>query len=178
MLIVARYRGGNMDIYRLLNNLVRIGTISSINSKQAKARVMFEDRDNVVSKELNLLFQRTIGTQDYVIPKVGEQVVCLLLPNGLEEGYILGSFYTKKNIPPANDENKRLIIFEDGSLLEYDNGRITINATKDVNIISAENINITAANNVTINGNLQVNGNINASGSIIDTTGNTANHSH
>lgn len=167
-----------MDIYKLLNNLVRIGTISSINPKQAKARVMFEDRDNVVSKELNLLFQRTIGTQDYVIPKVGEQVVCLLLPNGLEEGYILGSFYTKKNIPPANDENKRLIIFEDGTLLEYDKGQITINSTKDVNITAANNVIINGSAGVTINGNLQVNGNIKASGSIIDTSGNTANHSH
>lgn len=161
-----------------INNLIRIGTISSINPKNAKARVMFEDRNNVVSKELPMLFQRTIGTQDYVIPKVGEQVLCLFLSNGLEEGYILGSYYTEKNIPPGNDENKRLIIFEDGTLLEYDKGQITISATKDVNIISAENINITAANNVTINGDLQVNGNINASGSIIDTNGNTANHTH
>lgn len=169
-----------------INNLIRIGTISSINSKKATARVTFEDRDNVVSKEINLLFQRTLGTQDYVIPKVGEQVFCLFLPNGAEEGCILGSYYTKYITPPVNDENKRLIRFEDGTLIKYDSGEVTIHAVKDVNITSAKNINITSAISVNINapagvninGDLQVSGNINATGSIIDTTGNTANHSH
>lgn len=177
-----------------INNIIRIGTLSSINSEKAKARVIFEDRDNLVSKELPIIYNRTLGTQDYVMPKVGEQVLCLFLNNGLEEGFILGSFYTEKIKPPAKDEKKRLIKFEDGSLLEYDNGQITIKAAKDVNIISAININITAASTVnisgpirinldspggvTINGNVQVNGNINASGSIIDSGGNTANHTH
>ncbi|MGJ0848255.1 phage baseplate assembly protein V [Tissierella praeacuta] len=156
-----------MDVYGLLNNLIRIGTISSINPNEAKARVMFEDRDNLVSKEFSLLFNRTIGIQDYVIPMVGEQVVCLLLPNGLEEGYILGSFYTKKNTPPANDENKRLIKFEDGTLIEYDKGQITINGAKDINIVSAKVVNISGSEGITINGDVKVNGNIRASGNIV-----------
>ena len=158
------------DLTRIISDFIRVGTISSVNSKEATARVVFEDRDNIVSKEISLLFQRTLGTQDYAIPKVGEQVLCLLLPNGAEEGFILGSYYTNEITPPENGENKRLIKFEDGTLIQYDEGEITINATKGVNIISAKNINIT--------GNLQVNGNINATGSITDTTGNTANHSH
>lgn len=173
------YRSGDkMDIHKLLSDLIRIGTISSVNPEEAKARVIFEDRNNQVSKELQIIFQRTIGTQDYSIPKVGEQVLCLFLANGWEEGYIIGSYYNKNIKPPANDENKRLIKFEDGTLIEYNLGEITINAKKDVNIISAESINITAAREVIVNGNLQVNGNISASGSIIDTSGNAANNSH
>lgn len=165
------------------DNLIRIGTISSVNSSKATARVIFEDRDDQVSKELPVIFKRTVGTQDYAIPKVGEQVLCLFMPNGLEEGFILGSFYTGP--VPANDENKRLIKFEDGSIIEYNAGEITIDAKGgNVNIIAAKNVNIdgpdgvSIGKDVTINGNLVVNGNISATGSIIDAGGNTANHSH
>lgn len=162
----------------LINNLIRIGTISSLNPKKAKARVIFEDRDNLVSKELPVLFQRTLGTKDYSMPKVGEQVLCIFQPNGLEEGYIIGSYYTEKITPPADDEKKRLIKFEDGSIVEYNNGEITIKGAKSINIIAATNVNIEGPSGVNINGDLKVNGNINATGSIIDTTGNTSNHSH
>lgn len=166
-----------------VDNLIRIGTISSINPSKATARVTFEDRDNQVSKEMPIIFRRTIGTQDYSMPKVGEQVLCIFLPNGFEEGFIIGSFYVDS--VPANDENKRLVKFEDGSIVEYNAGEITIDAKGgNVNIMAAKNVNIDGPDgviigkDVTINGNLVVKGNINATGSIIDAGGNTANHSH
>lgn len=161
-----------------IDDLIRIGTVSSINPKNASARVLLEDRDNLVTGELKILFKRTLGTQDYSMIKVGEQVTCLFLPNGLEEGFIIGSYYTDKIIPPDNDEKKRLIKFEDGSIVEYDDGEITIKATKNINILAAQSVNIEAPMGVSINGDVQVNGNINASGSIIDAAGNTSNHSH
>lgn len=73
-----------MDIFRLINNMVRVGTISSINQEKFKARVIFEDRDNLVTKELPILNKRNL--------QLGDQVICLFLPNGLEEGFILGYY--------------------------------------------------------------------------------------
>lgn len=161
-----------------INDLIRTGTVSSINSEKASARVLFEDRDNLVTAELKILFKRTLGTQDYNMVKVGEQVTCLFLPNGVEEGFIIGSYYTDKITPPANDEKKRMIKFDDGSIVEYDDGEFTIKATKNINVLAAQSVNIEAPMGVNINGDVQVNGSINASGSIIDSAENTSNHSH
>lgn len=163
-----------------LNQIVRIGTISSIDPSTATARVLFEDRDDQVSFDLSLLFSRTKGTQDYFTLEVGEEVVCLFRPNALEEGYILGAYYNK-NKPetiPENNEHKRLVKFKDGTLIEYDSeqSKLTIESNGAINV-TASSINIKAPN-INIEADINVIGNIKVSGSIIDTTGNTSNHSH
>lgn len=156
-----------------LNKVIRIGTISSIDPKTATARVLFEERDNQVSFDLPIIFPRTKDTQDYFMPTVGEEVLCIFLPNGMEEGFVIGSYYNryKPETIPENNEHKRLIKFKDGTLIEYDTekSKLTIDTIGEINI---------KASNINIEGNVNVIGNINASGSIKDAGGNTANHSH
>lgn len=84
----------------MCRNLIRIGIVSSINKSKCTARVAFEDQENSISQELPILVRGTINPQDYWIPTPGEQVLCVFLPNGIEHGFVVGSFYSDLDKPP------------------------------------------------------------------------------
>lgn len=129
----------------VLKNLIRVGRISSIDPDNATVRVVFEDRQNDVSYNLPVLVRQSQKNKDYFMPDVGEQVVCLFLPNGNAQGFCLGSFYSDADTPPVNNPNKRHVRFEDGTSVEYNRGThvLTIQTQGTVNIVAAGNINVT-----------------------------------
>lgn len=141
-----------------IRNLIRIGIVSSVNEKNGSVRVIFNDKDDMVSDELPLL------SFEYNIPKVKEQVLCLFLPNGLQQGFCLGPFYSLVNPPPVENKDIYRKMFDDGTWIEYNE--------------ETKALNIKAAGSVNIIGNLNVKGSISASGSIMDTDGNSNHHSH
>ena len=89
-----------------LNNLIRTGIVSSMNGAQATVRVTFGDKDDLVSADLPVLQQ---GNGSYWMPVKGDQVVCLFLANGLEQGFCLGSFYSNPQPPPSSDPTQQVI---------------------------------------------------------------------
>lgn len=144
------YEEINRD-YDSENNLIMIGTVSAINEDEAKARVLFTDRDDTTSKEIPLTFLRTKGMRVYAMPEVGEQVLCLFLPNGHEEGFIVGAYYNDEFKPPITDKETKMIKFQNGDYVKYKNGEMEV---------KCNNVNIIA--NVNISGNLNVTGSVTA----------------
>ena len=102
----------------ILKNLIRVGRVSSISPERATARVLFEPQ-GVVSHDLKVIVPQTLKNKDYYMPDIGEHVVCLFLPTGNQEGFILGSIYTDEDKPPTNNPDKRVMRFEDGTSIEY-----------------------------------------------------------
>jgi len=135
-----------------LRDLVRQGVVTEVIG--SKARVTFPDRDDVVSAPLAVLQLYTGSNKSIRMPSINEEVVCLFLPTGQEDGYIIGSVYTEGNNPPAENN---AIEFEDGSSVSYAAGVLNIMMTSAVNI---------TAPTVTINGNTQANGRLSATGVI------------
>lgn len=127
------------DTIQKLMNVLRVGIVDSINPETGTVRVVFQDKDDMIEEDLPLM------DRDYNMPKIGQQVLCLFLPNGMEEGYCLGGFYSHVNKPPASNKDLYVKHF-DGLSIQYDktSKQLTINST----------------NPVTINGNLHVNGTI------------------
>ncbi|CVK18456.1 phage baseplate assembly protein V [Sporomusa sphaeroides] len=127
----------------VLKNLVRVGRVSS--RGKATVKVVFGDRQNMVSYDLSVLVQQSQENKDWWMPDIGEQVVCLFLPSGNAQGFVLGSFYSDVDEPPVDDMEKRHISFKDGTVLEYDIGTHTlmISAQGPVNIVAAGNVNVT-----------------------------------
>lgn len=76
---------------------IRLGKISSINYKEGKARVVYEDRDNSVTSELPFL------ALQYNMPKVSDLVVVACFSNGTVSGVILGPVYNSANTPHEGD---------------------------------------------------------------------------
>lgn len=69
----------------ILHNLLRIGTVSSVDTSKCRARVYFPDK-NYVSGWLSVI--QTSKTE--WVPKVNEEVVCLYLPVFNGDGFVLG----------------------------------------------------------------------------------------
>lgn len=95
-----------------LKNMIRKGTVQSVNAGTMKVRVKFGDKGGIVSGELHILVRPRIVVpaekektgnktkteaghfhEAYItewVPKVGDLVLCLMIPDGDGEGYIVG----------------------------------------------------------------------------------------
>ena len=146
------------EIQSLLSNLIRVGTVTSLIEGDARARVVFEDRDNTESYDLLVLVKNTKDNQDYWMPDVDEQVLCLFLPIGIEQGFILGSYYTKLNPRPASSANVRKVKFKDGTVIEYDreSRRLLADVKGDIELKATGNLtaSIEGGASITVGGEL------------------------
>lgn len=155
--------------------LVKVGEVSSVDYENGTARVVFDDEEGFVSNDLQVLQRNTQDNQDFWMPDVGEDVVCLFLPNGMEDGFIVGSFYADEITPPESGENKRYVKFKDESEIEYDwekhrlfarVGKTQVEVTENsVQISGAENVKVSVPN-IEFVGDLKVSGNVSANGEV------------
>lgn len=129
--------------------ILKHGVISSVNPSKATARVTFADRDNLVSYDLPVLQHNSGSVKFYSMPSVGQPVLCLFLGTGMENGFIVGSFYTDENPPPTTDANIHLMKFASG-LIQYDAG------SNSLTIVAPGGVNITG--NVIVQGDVVANG--------------------
>lgn len=137
-----------------VNQMIRLGIVTSVQEKKGTVRVKLPDADNLITKELSVLFTRTSENKSYDMPDIDEQVVCLFLPNGMEQGFVIGSVYSKSDPVPVSNSNKKHYVFKDGTWMEYDRkahkmtinvkGRLDIHADKEITIDSGEHIKFTA----------------------------------
>lgn len=111
------------DIRKLqsvLKNLVRVGVVSSINSGDCTAKVAFKEFDGgIVSYDLPIMVKQSMRNKDYWLPDINEQVICVFLPTGLEQGFILGSFYSDVDKTAVQNPDVRQVTFGDGAVFEY-----------------------------------------------------------
>lgn len=139
-----------IDTTIILRNIIRVGRVSSVDTQNNTAKVYYPDRDNMISDNLHIINRASQNDKDYWVPDVDEQVLCLILPNaggnGMQEGFILGSFYSTTNAPVVNSADKRAIHFKDGGHIIHDR------STGNFDIHATGNINIKAAGEIKING--------------------------
>ena len=104
----------------VMQSTIRIGVVASTDPGSGTARVELSDDDGLVSFDLPVIVRKTHRDKDYWMPDAGDQVLCLFLPFGLEQGFILGSFYSRPDAVPVASQDKRHVLFGDGTWLEYD----------------------------------------------------------
>ncbi len=172
----------NVDIEDILDffaSLIRVGVVVDVYPQRGSVRVEFKDQDNLVSHELKVLHRKTHKDKDLWMVDVGEEVLCIFLPNAVEVGFVLGAIYSQQDKVPTDSQDKKFIKFEDGTVLEYDRKKHLMRCNiKGDCLITASSIRINAKSGISINGDLDVDGNIHATGTIIDEQGNTNHHSH
>lgn len=115
----------------LIQNLIRIGKVSVVFPAEMAVKVVFEDKDNLVSDKIPVLARGSSGNKDYWLPDIGEQVVCLMLPNGHNAGVCIGSYYSKTMPPNKNNQDVRSMTFSDGTYISYNRAKheLEINCT-------------------------------------------------
>ena len=109
-------------------DLIRIGEVTSIDPARMTCRVTFDD-DGITSHDLPVLAFNTFSNQDFRLPDIGEDVLCLFLSTGQEEGFVLGSFYAGEVMPEGASKDVRSITFSDGTRLAYDRASHELSGT-------------------------------------------------
>ena len=136
-----------------LPDLIKIGEVSSVDPEKCTARVVFDDEDSLVSYDLQILQRNTYENKDYQMVHPGEDVVCLFLGPGQEDGFIIGSLYAGEIKPPEASLDRRTVVFSDGTRVCYDRQEhkltVTIEGTEIV--FNRQDGSITVPNAVAIN---------------------------
>ena len=139
--------------------MLRFGIVSQINPITVQARVSFED-DESTSFWLPILQTKTLKDKFYIMPDIGEQVVCLMDENS-EDGVILGSIYSSEDIPVVQSENEISMNLEDGS---------SINANKETQTLMVVFQNIKLVGNIEHDGTFTNTNGIKSNSDITDKT--------
>lgn len=101
------------------NSPFKRGIVREIDKDSWRAKVEFEDEDNVSSFWLSVPGGSATGMQKTSMPRVGQQVGCLVDWRG-EDGMILGGLYSKVDKPPTSAVENDLTRHEDGAVNEHD----------------------------------------------------------
>ena len=138
----------------LVRQLVRVGTVASVNDTAGTCRVTLPDADNMQTYDLRVIQRKTHKDKNSVLPDVGEHVLCLFLPYGQEQGFVLGAFYSATDLPPVGTRDKAHWTFADGTVLEYDRklhklsgkvqGSVELTATGDISATSETSVHLQA----------------------------------
>lgn len=99
--------------------MFRVGLVKQQDLKNARLRVAFPDRDQLLSYWLPIVMPKTQNDKSYWIPDLGEQVVCVMDEHD-EAGAVLGAIYSSADTPPVQSADKYHISFKDGASFEYD----------------------------------------------------------
>lgn len=142
-----------------MQSIVRIGIVKSLYSETGTVRVLFSDADDTLSDKLLVLFHKTHEDKHYSMPSLEEQVLCVFLPFGLEQGFVVGSMYNADDTVVTASNDKTYIKFKDNTLLEYDrkSHKLTIDVQSegdvDINVGGSYQENIDGDVNINVGGN-------------------------
>jgi phage baseplate assembly protein V len=168
---------------RLLENLIRLGTIAAVQMKPPRVKVK---TGSLTTAWLPWLAPRAGADREWNPPTVDEQVI-LLSPSGqLGNGVVLTGLFSD-HIPANGDrEGLHRCTYRDGTEIEYDSVAHHLNATLadggTTNLISSGGINIvgpiTHEGDYTQTGNQVITGNVTVSEDVIAAGISLVNHLH
>jgi len=73
-----------------LKNIVRVGMVSSADAGSGTARVAFADKPDTDGKPLISAPLQVVARETPWLPYVGQFVLCVYLPNGEGDGFVIG----------------------------------------------------------------------------------------
>ncbi|HHN8614834.1 TPA: phage baseplate assembly protein V [Klebsiella quasipneumoniae] len=104
-------------LLRLLENVVRTGTVTEIDEKKWRVRVQ---SGGLETTWLCWNAQRAGAFKVWVPPSVGEQVWFLCLGGNTDVAFIGGSLYSDDNPAPGASRNEMVVTAPDGAKFRYD----------------------------------------------------------
>lgn len=159
----------NADINRRLENLIRFGTIKTVNPSKPIPLVTV-DLDDIVTPEIRFFNARSGDDSNWDPPSLDEEVM-VISPCG-EIGptsVVLYGLYNNEHPSPSDDLNKKIRVFADGCVIAYDISAHQLSAI----LPSGGKAIVTADGGITVNGDTTINGNLQINGSTAMTGNNT-----
>ena len=110
----------NADDKRRLENLIRFGTIKTINPTSPIPTVIV-NLDDIDTPEIRCLNARAGADSSWDMPSVDEECV-VISPCGEigPSSFVLYGFYNEQHPAPSDDLNLKLRMFSDGCVIAYD----------------------------------------------------------
>jgi phage baseplate assembly protein V len=108
------------NLYEIVFRLLRVGVVDSTNPAKATVRVRFADQASVITWNCQVLYPKTNQDKAYWMPDIGDHVMVLSLPYGPSQGFVVGAIYSSADKTPVSSQDKRHVLFKDGTYLEYD----------------------------------------------------------
>ena len=113
------------NLSRLLQNLIRLGTIAEVEG--AKARVQLGPK--LTTEWLNWITQRAGSTCTWSAPTVGEQVVVLSPGGDLARGVSVPALFSKAFDALETSDAIHTTHYPDGAVVQYDHAAHSLTAT-------------------------------------------------
>lgn len=139
------------ELYRLLTNLIRLGTIAAVEYRPPRCRVQ---SGALLTAPLRWISLRAGRTATWCPPDIGEQVIVFSPGGDLAQGLVLCGLNSLANPAPGGSRNTHLVRYPDGAELRYDHQAHTLAAT----LPAGGNAELSADGGITLNGPLTVNG--------------------
>ena len=159
------------DLLRLLQNLIRLGTIAEV--KGAKARVRLGP--TLTTEWLKWATPRAGSTRTWSAPTVGEQVIVFSPGGDLTRGIIVPALYSQAFDAPESSDSIHTTHYPDGAVVQYDHAAHSLTATLPggTATITANKVtsnapstictgDLTVMKNLIVNGATALNGGVNA----------------
>lgn len=130
------------EIYRLLNNLIRTGTVLEVNYQDGLCRVQTGE---LQTTWLNWLTSRAGRTRTWWAPSVDEQVLLLSIGGDLTTAFVLPGIYSDANPAPSASADALHIAFPDGAVIEYEpkTSALTVSGIKTADVTASDSITAT-----------------------------------
>ena len=159
----------NADTNRRLENIVRFGTIKTINPSKPIPRVIVNLGD-IETPEIRCLNIRSGDDATWDMPSTNEECVVISPCGDIgPTSFVLYGFYNDDHPAPSDDLNKKIRMFADGCVIAYDIAAHHLSAV----LPSGGTAVLTADGGVTVNGDTTINGNLQVNGSTAMTGNNT-----
>ncbi|KRC85443.1 baseplate assembly protein [Achromobacter sp. Root83] len=146
------------ELFRLISNLVRIGTVSAVDLKARPAKVRVASGD-LQTNWLPWLELRAGRTRTWNPPTLGEQVV-VLCPDGDPAGGVVLAGLNSDDIPaPSDSEAEHVTDYPDGARITYDHqaGKLTAVGVTSAFVEASESATVKCPE-ITLDGNVTVTG--------------------
>lgn len=165
------------DVQRLVGDIVREGTVASVNLAAGSCRVQIAD--DLITGDIPWSSGRVGATRIWSPPHVGEQVIVLAPEGDTHRAIVVGSLSSDAHPHPAND-GSTLIEFEDGARILYDPATHTLDASLPGNATAAlvARGGIRLVGPLIVEGDIDLQGKLTASGDVTAKGKSLASHKH
>lgn len=130
------------EIYRLLTNLIRTGTVLEVDLARGLCRVQTGE---LQTTWLNWLTARAGRSRTWWAPSVDEQVLLLSIGGDLTTAFVLPGIFSDDHPAPSNSPDALHISFPDGAVIEYEpeTSALTVHGIKTADVTASEKITVT-----------------------------------
>ena len=106
-----------------MNDVIRIGKVSSVDYEKGMISVYYEDRTAMVTSIMPVL-----SNGRYKMPKIGESILVAHLSNGTNAAVVLGTVFNDANVPKSSGQNVYYEELSENTMISSDGTDITLKA--------------------------------------------------